>query len=228
MKKVVKYAMISWITAVSLFSCQSEPSSDVNQDKIYVEYELFYDKNQDKTYASAIFKFSNASGTQLKLDSPAEIKFNNEVIPYDQTFAYYRKEYAGLVTTGTFSYKDLNGNVYTNTATLAAEISNPDIDTISRDDAFTYSWGGTSLGANETIGLVIGNTINTGNFQVFLQNSVQSTSLVLPLSQLNQLPVGSAYTQLDRQIETNATQATSVGGKVRGKYRGINKTLYID
>lgn len=228
MKKVVQKAMIASLAVVSLFSCQSEPSSDVNQDKIYVEYELFYDKNQDKTYASAIFKFSNASGTQLKLDSPAELKFNNEVVPYDQTFAYYRKEYAGLVSSGTFTYKDVNGTVYTNSATIASEISNPDIDTITRDGAFTYSWIGNNLAANETIGLVIGNMINTGNFQVFLQNSVQSNSLVLPLSQLNQLPVGSSYTQLDRQIETNAAQATSVGGKVRGKYRGTNKTLYID
>src|SRR5262245_21459177 len=82
-------------TFMSLSSCKKEDSDDVNQDKIYAEYELFYDKNTDKTYASAVFKFSNALGTNLQLTSPSEVKFNSDVIPWDPVFSYYRKEYAG-------------------------------------------------------------------------------------------------------------------------------------
>lgn len=226
-KKMTSLMLVIYILSLVLLSCKKENSEDVNQDKIYAEYELFYDKNQDKTFASAIFKFSNNLGTQLELTSPSEIKFNSDVIPYDPTFAYYRKEYAGLVTSGTFSFKDKNGTVYTNAVSLAKIITNPTIDTIRRTSAYAYNWIGDSIIANETVGLVIGNNINTLNFQVFIQNSLNSKNLILPLNQLNQLPVGMSYTQLDRQIETNASGVTSAGGKIRGKYRALNKNLYI-
>jgi hypothetical protein len=227
MKKIINQSLLLATIIIMLVACKKENSKDVNQDKIYAEYELFYDKNQDKTFASAIFKFSTSTGTQLQLTAPSEIKFNADVIPYDPAFAYYRKEYAGLVNSGTFSFKDANGTSYNNSVNLAKIITNPTIDTIKRTGAYTYNWIGDSLSANETIGLVIGNNINTLNFQVFLQNTLNSKNLILPLTQLNQLPVGMSYTQLDRQIETNASMATSAGGKVRGKYRALNKSLYI-
>lgn len=227
MKTVLKLSLLAITINLIFSSCKKENSEDVNQDKIYAEYELFYDKNQDKTFASAIFKFSNNAGTQLELTSPSEIKFNSDVIPYDPTFAYYRKEYAGLVTSGTFSFKDKNGTVYTNAVSLSKIITNPTIDTIRRTGSYSYNWIGDSIIANETVGLVIGNNINTLNFQVFLQNTLNSKNLILPLNQLNQLPVGMSYTQLDRQIETNAAGVTSAGGKIRGKYRALNKNLYI-
>jgi hypothetical protein len=228
----MKKTIIQWILAVTcslcLFtSCEKADSADVNQDKIYSEYELFYDENQDKTYASAIFKFNSVIGTQLQLTAPSEIKFNGDIIPYDPIFAYYRKAYAGQINSGTFTFKDKKGVAYVNMVTIAAAIGNPVIDTIRRTGAFTYIWLSDSCKNNESVGLTIGNNINPLNFQVFLQNTVNSGNLVLPLAQLNQLPIGKSYCQLDRQFETNAQSATSTGGKIRGKYRGITTNVYI-
>jgi hypothetical protein len=213
--------------AFLLESCKKEASSDVNQDKIYAEYELFYDKNTDKTYASAIFKFSNVAGTQLELTAPSEIKFNGDIIPFDPVFAYYRKEYSGRINSGTFVFKDTNGKSYANSVNLAKDIQNLAIDTIGRTGSYTYTWGGNALAANEAIGLTIINYTNKANFQYFLQYTVNSTNIVLSLKQLNQLPIGMAYCQLDRQIETDASQVTSAGGRIRGKYRALNSDVYI-
>lgn len=113
--------LFTWI----LQSCTKENSSDVNQDKIYAEYELAYDENLDKTYASCVFKFSNAFGTNLQLSAPSEIKFGNDVLTFDPLLSYYRKEYAGLVTSGTFTFTDTAGVSYQNTVTLPSSISNP-------------------------------------------------------------------------------------------------------
>jgi hypothetical protein len=228
----MKKTIMQWVIAITtslclLTSCEKADSGDVNQDKIYSEYELFYDKNLDKTYASAIFKFNSITGTQLQLTAPSEIKFNGDAIPYDPVFAYYRKEYAGQINSGTFTFKDKNGVAYVNTVTIAAAISNPVIDTIKRTGAYTYTWLGDSCKNNELIGLTIGNNINPLNFQVFLQNTLNSKNLVLSLAQLNQLPIGSSYCLLDRQVETTAQNITSAGGKIRGKYRGLNKNIYI-
>lgn len=223
----IKFALSFIVVSLLFSSCTSEESSDVSQDKIYADYELFYDKNEDKTYAIATFKFSNALGTLLKLTDPSEVKFNSDVIPFDSNFSYYRKEYAGLIPAGTFSFKDVDGKTYTNIATMAKVVTNPNVTEINRTGAFTYTWIGDKVTANAWIDFVIINTANPLNFQYFLQNSVNSENLILPVSQLNQLPVGQAYGRLDRVTETAATQATSAGGKVRGKYRALNQNITI-
>jgi hypothetical protein len=228
--KNLKLKLISTIitAVIVLSSCGKEDSADVNQDKIYAEYELFYDKNNDKTYASAVFKFSNVTGTNLQLTAPSEIKFNGDVIPYDATFAYYRKEYAGIINSGTFTFKDTDGLTYTNPVSLAKIITNPVIDTIKRaNGAYTYTWVGDSVRQNELIGLTIGSVANPLDLEVFLQGAVSSKNFVLPLTQLNGLAIGNSYCQLDRQVETNAPSVTSAGGKIRGKYRAQNTTLYV-
>jgi len=223
----IKFALT--LFSVSLFfpSCTSEESADVSQDKIYADYELFYDKNEDKTYAIATFKFSNAFGTLLKLTAPSEVKFNSDIIPYDPIFSYYKKEYAGLLTSGTFTFKDKDGKIYTNTANMAKVIANPNITEINRAGAFTYTWSGEKIAANEWIDFVLINTANQLNFQYFLQNTLNADNLVLPVSQLNQLPIGEAFGRLDRVTEAAAVQATSAGGKVRGKYRTLNQNISI-
>jgi hypothetical protein len=227
MKKLVNLSLLATVLLMLFSSCQKADSKDVSQDKIYGEYELFYDKNTDKTYASAVFKFNSNTGNQLQLTAPSEIKFNNDVIPYDPIFAYYRKEYSGQINIGTFNFKDTEGKVYSNQVVLSKVINNPIIDTIKRIGSYAYNWVGDSVSANETVGLTIGNLLNTANFQVFLQNTVNSKNIILPLNQLNQMPVGLSYCQLDRQIESNAVNVTSAGGKIRGKYRGLNRNLYI-
>ena len=59
------------LLTISLFSCNREESNTVEQDRIFTEYELFYNANEDKTYARATFKFSNVFGTKLELSQPS-------------------------------------------------------------------------------------------------------------------------------------------------------------
>ena len=109
--KTLFYILFSAFLLVFV-SCQRESSEDVNQDKIYTEYSLVYDANTDITYARALFKFSNITGTQLELEAPAEVKFDNDILAFNQTLAYYEKQYVGVKTGGTFTYKDLDNNTY--------------------------------------------------------------------------------------------------------------------
>lgn len=213
--------------AAVITSCTKEESKDVSQDKIYAEYELFYDKNQDKTYASAIFKFSNVLGTQLQLTAPSEIKCNGDIIPYDPVFAYYRKEYAGMVTTGTFVFKDTDGKVYTNVISNIKTITNPVIDTISKSSSYTYTWVGDALATKESAAITVANAANGVYFQYFYQNTVGSTNFVMGASNLNNLPTGMAVCHLERTIEKAAGSVTSAGGKIRGKYKALNTNVYI-
>ncbi|MBC7777946.1 MAG: hypothetical protein H7246_21105 [Phycisphaerae bacterium] len=215
------------VLGLGFSSCIKEESSDVNQNKIFAEYELSYDQNTDKTYASAVFKFSNGLGTKLHLSGPSNVTFGADVLPYDPVFAYYRKEYAGKVDSGTFVFTDSLGHTYSNPVSLAAIIMNPSLDTIHKSGSFTYAWTGAAVAANEAVGLTIANAANAVYFQYFLQNSVGATDIVLPQTQLNNLPTVNANATIERVFETTAPEVTSAGGKIRGKYKASSSPVYI-
>lgn len=61
MKKLM-YGMIGALLLL-VASSAKEDSSDVNQNKIYCDYELFYNQNDDKTQAVARFRFGGPTGT---------------------------------------------------------------------------------------------------------------------------------------------------------------------
>ena len=46
--------ILSVIISVALFSCTGESAGDVNQDRIYTEYEQFYNSNTGTTTVIAI------------------------------------------------------------------------------------------------------------------------------------------------------------------------------
>jgi hypothetical protein len=224
--QITRFSFALLLCLVIFNSCKKEDSQDVNQDKIYAEYELYYDKASDKTYASAIFKFSNVWGTNLQLTSPSEVKFNNDVIPYDPVFAYYRKEYAGLVTSGTFYFKDTDGTTYTNPVSNADVISFPAVDTIHNAGSYTFNWVGDSVLSNHWIELYMDGTAQN-NAELFIQYTLNSKNFVLAANRLQNLGTGNAISSLTRVRETVAPAVTSAGGKIRGKYHAQNKTIYI-
>ena len=81
MKKVLFSIMI--LAVIALTSCTGESAGDVNQDRIYTEYEQFYNSNTGVTTVIARFRFGGALGTLLELDSTDNVKFNGDVLPYN-------------------------------------------------------------------------------------------------------------------------------------------------
>ncbi|MBX9782536.1 MAG: hypothetical protein K2X48_04495 [Chitinophagaceae bacterium] len=71
MKTNIVATLFIAVTALLFSVCEKQPSDAVDQDRIRTDYELFYDKNTDKTTAVAAFKFGQSiTGTQLELSSP--------------------------------------------------------------------------------------------------------------------------------------------------------------
>ena len=228
MKKITRLLFITVIVAgyISLFTaCKSEPSSDVNQDKIYTEYELYYDGNADKTYARASFKFSNIAGTLLELEAPSEVTFNGDVLTFNSTLAYYEKEYAGLISSGTFIWTDFNGTSYTNAISMDTITFPAVIDSINKDSSFELSWIGDSLSANENVILTM--TDASLSVQIFYQNDVNSQSIILAANQLQYLLDGSATMNFDRRYLPGLTSQNTAGGLITGRYRPPQKTAIL-
>lgn len=229
--KPINMNTIKLCLSVSLFAtiigCNVEDSGDVNQDKIWTKYELFYNENDDKTVAVARFRFGGPTGTLLQLNEDASVTFNGEELDYNTWYLGHAKEFAGWVDSGAFVYNDLDQFSFSNTVIPYDSIGFPlGFDTINNTMATTLEWVGNPLAANEHVGLFEGSWA-WGDDALYVQSADNATDIVMGTNQLSNVPVGPSILFMDRWRETDANQATSEGGVVIGKYRATNIQVQV-
>lgn len=219
--------VIAVATILSMDSCAKGNASDVNQDKIYTIYEVFYNKNSDKTWVTARFQFGGPTGTNLQLDGDSYVLFNGDTLPYTWWLGCHWKEYSGRITTGTYIYKNLDGDVFTNSLpavdTIAFQVG---FDTIQKSVANTITWNGTPLAPNEYVSIFIGSW-TWGQDALAVQDGDGTTNLVLGTTQLSTLAIGTATVYMDRVKQLSASQAPPEGGVIRAVYRPVNATVQV-
>jgi len=219
--------ILSVIISVALFSCTGESAGDVNQDRIYTEYEQFYNSNTGVTTVIARFRFGGALGTLLELDSTDNVKFNGDDLPYNIFWGGHAKDYVGNIAPGTFVYTNLDGNVFTNTVPVFESIGFPSSFTeLSRSVAYDFQWAGTALSQNQEVGAFIGSWAwgdDTWNFT----NSVGATNMVFGINSLSNLPLGTSTVYLDRATRKTNIQGTSKGGVIKGTFRAPNRVINV-
>jgi hypothetical protein len=225
MKKVL--FSLSLLFAVVFTSCTGESAGDVNQDRIYTEYEQFYNSNTGTTTVIARFRFGNALGTILELDSTDNVKFNGDDLPYSIFWGAHVREYVGNIAPGTFVYTNLDGNVYTNTVPAFETIDFPSNFTqLSRSTPYDFQWTGTAIGQNQEVGVFVGSWAwgdDTWNFT----SSVGATNMVFGINSLSNLPLGTSTVYLDRTTRKTNIQGTSRGGVIKGKFRAPNRVINV-
>ncbi len=227
MKNLFLLIIVAMILPLAFVSCQTEDSSDVNQDKIYVVYELFYNANTDKTVAICRLRFGGPTGTLLELTDPANVTFNGDVLPYSIAYTGHAKEYAGKVESGTFLYTNVDGDVFTNATPTMDTIAHPAaFDTLDKSSAYTYTWQGNALGASERVNLFIGSW-TWGQDALFSAAGTGSTNIVMGITQMANLAVGSSTVYVDRKNETTISEGTSEGGLIRSVYRPLNIQITV-
>ncbi|MEO1417746.1 MAG: hypothetical protein AAFW00_20855 [Bacteroidota bacterium] len=217
--KVFKHSLLLMLPLTLIFfSCEREPSVNVDQDTVYGEYRLVYEANEDKTYARATFRFGSATGTILELSEPAEITYDGDAMPWKPILAYYEQDFAGQIASGTFSYTDLDQNTFENNVSLASEIGLPaSLAEISQGSAFTLVWEGGPILGGEIITVTI-NGINEGDAQIFIEADPGATSIVLPKDKLGELGIGTARVFIERRANAEVQQGTSRGGAIWSRY----------
>lgn len=219
--------ILSVIISAALFSCTGESAGDVNQDRIYTEYEQFYNSNTGTTTVIARFRFGGPLGTLLELDSTDNVKFNGDDLPYSIFWGAHVKEYVGNIAPGTFVYTNLDGNVFTNTVPAYEAIDFPSSFTeLSKSTPYDFQWVGTALSQNQEVGVYVG-TWGWGDDTWNYTNSVGATNMIFGLNSLSNLTLGSATVFLDRATKSTNIHGTSKGGVIRGKYRAPNRTVNV-
>jgi len=189
-------------------ACQEpESSASVDQDRIYVIYELFYNQNTDITKARATFRFGNVIGTPLYLATGSEVSCDGQLMSKIlDVFTIYEVEFANKVYMTEIAYVDT-------------------IDEIPNDAAFEFFWDGDALADGENVALLIDAVGNAS--QLFGETKTGSTSIILEKTKLEKLPEGQATLFFDKKHEIDLQEATSAGGTIFSKYRPTNKTVEI-
>ena len=205
-------------------SCQRESSGDVKQDRIFLHYELFYDANEDITYARAWFNFGSITGTQLELSSPSEVTFEGDKLAFNKVLAFYEKKYAGLKTSGTFRWEDTDAKVFSNTVDIKAIDFGVMPDSIARTAALTIPWTGNALGSDEVVGTWI-NGENEGDAQAAITIETGATALIVPLNKVEKIGAGPGKIYLERRFAPALLEVTGAGGYGAGVYRAKTKSV---
>lgn len=227
MKHFTFIALLSMLGLVLFTNCKRENSVDVNQDRIYTDYELFYNSNTDVTWVVARFRFGNATGTHLELSNDAFVLFNNDTLPYNFFYTGHFKEYAGRLTSGTFTYHDNDGNVFVNDVLAYDTIQfTPGFDTIIKGQSNEITWVGKALQPNERVGVFVGSW-TWGEDALAIQGNDGAQSVILNANQTNNIATGPSTVYMDRIIEVDPVEAPSAGGRLRSKFRAFNASVQV-
>ncbi len=216
--------LLSLFSILLATSCQRESSGDVKQDRIFTHYELFYNANEDITYARAWFNFGSITGTQLELASPSEVTFEGDKLSFNKVLAFYEKQYAGLKSSGTFHWEDTDGKVFDNVVSINAIDFGTMPDSIARTAALSIPWTGNALGADEVVGAWI-NGENEGDAQAAITIETGATALIVPLNKIEKVGAGPGKIYLERRFAPALTEVTGAGGYGAGVYRAKVKNV---
>ena len=218
------HGLIACFLLLLLNACQSELSEDVNQDRIWTNYELFYDQESDKTLAIAVFRFGNALGTRLELSGAADITFNNQDMVWKVGLARYELEFDGWVKDGTFVYTDAEENTFTNVLpTMRSAIfpDNPTVIALSKSEDYTLAWEGTPLAEEDVLSVRIEDLWE-------VEWSDNDTEIIITKGKIRNLDNGDYLMYMHRSIlDEDIPEATSAGGFINVHYRAAKKNCTV-
>jgi hypothetical protein len=216
----MRYSLFFSLLTITLLmtSCAREKSADVNQDRIHTTYELFYNTDEDVTYARAWFRFGNANGTLLELTAPSQVTFEGETMTFNGVLAFYEKKYAGLKSSGTFKFEDTEGATYQNTIDVRPIAFGTLPDSIARNAAFSIPFTGGPVATNEVIG-IWANGENEGDAQAAITFETGAGTVIVPADRMAKIGAGPGKIYMDRRFIPTITEAPGAGGIISGVYR---------
>ena len=219
-----KIAYLLFTVSIFLGSCVFDDIDD--SDNIWTLYELFYDANEDKTYARATFREGGSIGVIIDLEANSEVRFEGKKLDLIALDGYYEYGMNGKVDSGSFMFTNVNGDRFTNVIQWF-EIDYPaNLDTIDRNMDFEFIWLGDGLGNNQYVTVAM--DVNTpADQKVFFENGLAADRITLDKTTLLTVSAGSNPIWLDRVYEPSVINGTGVGGRIFGRYRPVNAMPYL-
>lgn len=226
MKRRFTFA-IAIISVLFLTACKKEASVNIDQNRIYSDYELVYDQESNQTTTSAIFRVDHNSGKKIELTYPSRVGFNGEALAYRKMVGQYDNVRSGNNLNGAFNYFDNEQKEYSNPGSMINPIDIPfGMNSISRSGNFFLPWNGAALQSGETVQVIISGGSQSGS-KTFNATAIGSSYIVLDQYQLNNLVAGTATIQISRQKTTSLQNSNLSGGRITSTYKGRKVNINI-
>ena len=219
--------------ALTLAACQiAEQSVNVNQSRIWTDYELHYDANTDLTTAKASFRFGSSLGTPLDLTSPSEVRFDGELlarqVQVGTGWVTYERTFAGQVTSGTFRFEDTEGEAYSNTVTLRPVAFPASVGPIDNDGSYAFDWVGSSLASGEQVDVTLWRLgSGSASLAFFPQTQDGARGVVMDATQLRNVTPGDVSLRMERRWSGAPGRAPDAGGRLTVKWTAGEKLVTI-
>lgn len=221
--KRILFILIGSLAVLS--SCKKEVSKNVDQDKIYTYYELFYNQNEDVTTAKAVFTFSNATGTKLMLSDPSTVMVDGTEMEWDSDNAYYSVDFSGFKPMAEFVWVDTDGNTFTNEVNIQdIEFPTTVADLHYGDSIVYFMWEGVALDSFESVMLTVASETKR---RVFSIDTLGATSIGIDSVTLAPVDSGQVMLELVKSYAPPLTEETSRGGEGVGKYRPVDRQVLL-
>jgi hypothetical protein len=162
------------ILLIGLISACRKNSSEIEQNRIYQEYDVVFNSQTGNTEVSATFREDNASGKILRLTGGAKVYFNEQQISGKSNFY---KTYSGFISPVKIEFVDSDGKKYTN---YSFGINSVDVSPLQNFISGTnnyFSWGGSAIGENESVTFYAKNSEGTSNDQRVSQQGASAINL---------------------------------------------------
>jgi hypothetical protein len=218
---------IALVSVLFFTACKKESSINVDQNRIYSNYDVEYDQNSNRTSVNATFRVDHNSGQKIELTYPSRVEFDGERLSYRKMAGNYDLTRSGNALNRTVVYYDIDGNAFTNSGTLVTAIDIPvGLNSISKGGNFFLPWNGDALASGETITVTISGGSQSGS-KTFTANTVGQNYIILDEYKLNNLIAGTAQIQIKRERSESLIQSNLSGGRISSTYKGRKVTINI-
>lgn len=218
---------VALLSILFFTACKKEASINIDQNRIYSDYEVTYDQMSNQTVTQVIFRVDHNSGKKIELTYPARVGFNDENLAWKNLGGSYHAKRSGNHLNGSFTYIDIDENSFENNGAVINPIDIPfGMNNISKNGNFFLPWTGASLQSGETVKVVISGGSQSGS-KTFTATAIGSSYISLEQYKLNDLVAGTAKIQIFREKTAGLQQSNLSGGRITSTYKGRRITINI-
>jgi hypothetical protein len=206
-----------------LFACESNEigeSRDVNQDKIYMDYDFSYAEGDENVLLNLQYRFAGSAGTTLVLNNPSRAELDGEILKVDSSEgagAYYEttKKFADFRGKHQISFTNLNGKRFENSFEFhpVALYELPATANCTKDLVIHFNTA--CLGTGDQIAI---SSLETDS-SFYYQQTGPAGTITIPAAELKRQKSGEIQFESTVYREIPLLQTTAEGGLLRLTYR---------
>ncbi|MFT5857929.1 MAG: hypothetical protein ACI865_000013 [Flavobacteriaceae bacterium] len=218
---------IAMVSVLFFTACKKESSINIDQNRIYSNYDIEYDQHSNQTSVKATFRVDHNSGQKIELTYPSRVGFDGETMSYKKVMGQYTFNRSGNVLNRSILYFDIDGKEFSNSGENMSFIDIPvGFNGISRGGNVFLPWAGGAIASGETVTVTISGGSQSGS-KTFTANSVGSNYIILDQYKLQNLVAGTATIQIKREVSKSLVQSNLAGGRITSTYKGRRTTINI-